>query len=398
MDSVDRRFLDAAQECLASAGLRGFSLRAVAQGAGGSLGSLNYRFGGKAALIERLVDRERAERRDLHARWREMLSPIDLSVPRVLGDVISAYIDAALHRRTAALATSELLVGASLAPEDYPGVPALLEEEVSFWQGVLESRIGPLAKVFGRAIAGYVRDELPFAIACAGVAGYRLLRAATTERIAQGLAAGPAMLALHFDHLVAICGAATAPTDVPLAIPAESRKAELAGHIAMLIVEQGLGAVTHRMVALRAGVPNSTVAHHFRTHEDLLYAGIAGLALAMRGEIASSEGRNKDQRFGLAMIRATHMAALAAARDPALVLFALDMRRRRAENVRAALGAEIGLDPEADGAGIQAAVMVLIGCGFMSLASGSAATSPELGAAELNALRRSRLGDSIART
>jgi AcrR family transcriptional regulator len=47
------------------------------------------------------------------------------------------------------------------------------------------------------------------------------------------------------------------------------------------VIEGGLGALTHRAVAARAGVTTGAVTHHFRTVEDLVAGAIRGQVLAL---------------------------------------------------------------------------------------------------------------------
>jgi AcrR family transcriptional regulator len=388
VDDVGKGFLDAALTCLATSGLKGFSLRGVAQRAGGSLGSLSYRFRDKAGLVGKLIERELAERSAIETRWHDMLAGIDPLAPGVLADLIAAYLDEmALARREASSAMCELLIGASLAPADFPGFDLLIRSEVGFWSGLIGRSAGSSGPLWSRAVAGYVRDELPFTIACGAESNYRLLRAATIRRIAEAFSGQPSGLSADFDRLVAACGMADEEDRLSADQPPGSRKAGLAAHLAFLVAEQGIAAVTHRSLAGRAGVPHSSVAHYFRTREDLLYAAIAGLAALMRDELNVAERQSRDRSYGLALIRATHSVALAAARDPSLMAFALDMRRWRAINVRTLVGEELGVSPVTDGAGIQAAVISLIGCALAAIACNEPASQLQPGAAELRRLR-----------
>lgn len=386
-------FLSAARARIAANGIRGLSLRSVAQDAGVSLGSLNYHIGDKAALVARLIEQECAENRVVHDDWLARTAELDLAVPETLATVIIAYLDEASEvRREAALTGCELLIDAGLDPDGYAGIAGLLDGEENFWASVLDRDHGAGARAFGKAIAGYCRDELPFSIAVGRDSDYRLLRAATVGRLAEGLAGSGAGLSRSFETLVAACGDSQALGPLPVDLPAGSKKADLAGHIAALIAEQGVASITHRLVAARAGVPNSSVAHHFRTRDDLLDAGMGALILDMRRELQAGSEPDHSHRRGPALIRATHSIALAAARDPELIPFALDMRRRRAENVRALIGEAIagpeGLDPAA----VQTAVLVIIGSSFADRARGSneaEAISPT----QLAALRESFRAD-----
>src|SRR5262249_32313466 len=158
-------FSRVARTRIAASGLRGLSLRSVAQDAGSSLGSLTYRIGDKAALIARLIEEEVEERRRSAALWQARTAPLDLSVPEVLSAVATAWLDeAATTRREAALTGCELLLEAGIDRAGFAGIDLLLEEDNRFWIDLLRPDHGPQADLFGRAMAGYCHDELPFTI------------------------------------------------------------------------------------------------------------------------------------------------------------------------------------------------------------------------------------------
>lgn len=361
----DDGFTQAARARIADHGLRGLSLRAVAQEAGGSVGLLSYRIGDKARLIAHLIDAERARRQALYADWRRRAGALDLSSPTVLASIVSGYLDhLAIAHRDTALAGCELLLEATIEPAGLPGLAGLLDEEDDFWCGLVAEGSFPVPRLLGLAIAGYCRDEMPFAIALRDNPDYRLLRAATLQRLAGGLAGPPTGLALSFGQLVDACGETSASLPLPVNLVEGSRRAEIAMHIADLMAEKGLAGVSHRAVAARAGTASSNVAHHFRSKDDLIHGGLCAQVLRARREM----GNRLNGEEGLWLIRATHMVALAAARDPAMAPFALDMRRRRAENVMESMAATVGGPDGLDRAAVQAATMVVIGSGFAARA------------------------------
>src|SRR5204862_447079 len=147
------------------------------------------------------------------------------------------------------------------------------------------------------------------------------------------------------EALVDRCGTPRDTAVLPVGLPEGSRKAELAGYAAALIAERGIAALSHRTVAARAGVANSNVAHYFRTHDDLLRAGMGALILGMR--------------------------------------------RRRGENVRAEIAAGVGGAAGLDAAATQAAVVTLVGARLGALARGDGAAF----AIDIAALARLRDGD-----
>lgn len=369
---MPRPFLSVARARIAADGIRGLSLRSVASEAGASLGALNYHIGDKAALVARLIEEERADNGTAHAAWLARAGRLDLAAAGTLALVITAYIDdAADARREASLTGCELLLEAGVDPQGYAAIAGLLDDEDQFWAALLDRAHGTDAPLFGRVIAAYCRDELPFTIAAGRNPDYRLLRAATVGRLAERMTGTGGGISLHFEMLVAACGIDQAAVPLPVDLPVGSKKADLARHIAALIAEQGVGSITHRLVAARAGVSNSNVAHHFRTRGDLLDAGMGMLILDMRRDLRANARDDGARSRSPALIRATHAIALAAARDPGMVPFALDMRRRRAENVRDMIRERIVGKDALDGAAIQAAVMVMIGSYFASQARGN---------------------------
>lgn len=381
-------FIRAARSRIAASGIRGLSLRNVAQDAGRSVGSLSYRVGDKRALIAHLIDDERREFDRATNIWHKRATELELAAPDVLAQLVTAWLDdAATARREASLTGCELLLEATIDPPGHREIGELLDDEERFWRSLLAPDYGAISDIFGSAIAAYCRDEMPFSIALGGHPDYRLLRAATVKRLAEGFAGGATGLARSFEALVAACGATSAATPLPLDLPEGSKKAELAGLIADLMAEQGVASVTHRLVASRAGVPNSSVAHHFRTGDDLLHAGLGAQIQRMRQELQSGALPDTQADKGMMLMRSTHAVALAAARDPRFAPFALDMRRRRAENVHLAVGEAIAGADGLDRAAVQAATIAFIGSGLAAMARGDVQGGMPIGAAQLARLR-----------
>ncbi len=364
------QILHAARTRIVAYGMAGLSLRAVVQDTESSLGSLHYRIGDKGALIGMLVAEETGERHRMAQSWAPRAASLDLAVPETLAALIAAWLDeAATLRRDHAVAGCELMLEATIDLATRAGMGNMLGAEDDFWTGLLRRSFGEDAALFGRAIAGYCRDELPFTLAASGHPDYRLLRTATITRLAARFRGPASGIAAHFEALVDRCGAPRDTAVLPVDLPQGSRKAELAGFAAALIAERGIAALSHRTVAARAGIANSNVAHYFRTHDDLLRGGMGALILGMRSELTPGAPQQRAAR-GDALLRATHSVALTALRDARLIPFALDMRRRRAENVRAEIGAAIGGTAGLDDAATQAVVVTLVGARLGTLAWG----------------------------
>lgn len=379
------------QAVVARHGLRGLSLRVIAHEAGVSLGSLSYHMGDKAGVIARLIDHEVAERRTMQARWRARLAPLDLNDAATLAAAIELFLDDAVaNHRDSMLTGCELVLHAVASRGSLPPIAPLLVDLADFWTGALAESGVASAEPLGRVIAGYLHDEMPFTLGVGDDADYRLLRRAGIARIAGRFGGGATGLAVVFPALVDACGTTGAGSPIPVDLPHGSRRAELAGHIADIIVGGGLSDITHRAVAARAGVPNSSVAHHYRTADDLVMAGLGALIVRMRQNLGGAGEASGDVLAAWAVIRSTHALALAAARDPAWRPFALDMRRRRAENVTGAVEERLVGIPGLDRCAIQAWVMARAGSGLAMEASGGAvgAAMP----ADLVAVRAGRPG------
>ena len=366
----------AARALVAEEGLKGLTLRKVAGRAGVSLGGVSYQIGDKAGLVRRLVDDAVALRRGRHEAWLGRARRADLADPAVLAAFVAGYLDEqAQPDRAHALTLAELVLEAGRDPVPAAGIAALVRGEADFWRAALADSPGGAAH--GEAVAHYCQDELPFTLALGADPDYRLLRAAVVARLADRLRdTGGRGFAAGFDDLVAAMDARAVDIRRPPAVDPASPRARIAAAVASLIEAEGVAAVTHRAVAALAGAPNSTVAHHFRTRDDLLRAGVEAL---YRGSFGSmeSEPDERAQRGGRSLMRATRALVLAAARDESLRPFALDLRRRRGEHMEpmtAPIGGERPLDPAA----AQAAAMTLSGAGFARATLGETARAGDV--------------------
>lgn len=361
----------AARALIADEGLKGLSLRKVAARAGVSLGGVSYQIGDKGHLVHRLILDAAAVRAQRHEAWLARAARADLSDAAVLATFIAGYLDEqAQPDREHALTVAELVLeaGRESAPAAVE-VAALLRGETAFWRAALAD--SPGGARHGEAIAHYCCDEAPFSLALGADPDYRLLRAAVSARLADRLrgADGRGFTA-GFDELVAAMDARAVDIRRPAAVNPDSPRARIAAAVAGLIEAEGVAAVTHRAVAARAGAPNSTVAHHFRTRDDLLRAGIEALYLGSTGSTTAAPDE-RAQRGGRSLMRATRALVLAAARDDSLRPFALDLRRRRGEHM-GALTAPIGGERPLDPAAAQAAAMTISGAGFARATLGEA--------------------------
>ncbi|GGE94592.1 TetR family transcriptional regulator [Sphingomonas prati] len=355
--------LDAARAVIAEQGLAGMSLRTVAQQAGLSVGAISYRFGDRAALVAAILEREIAVKTAERVDWTARVRGVDPVAAEILPDLVIAWLEAgAGARRTSAIVTCELALLASRDPAALPGMATLFAAVDAVWSDLLPDDAG-----LARRIASYCRDEQPFSILLSGDTDYRLLRQSTVRGLLRdpGAAVRPAWGEWHMglvERLAVPAAVALGQTTVP-----EGAKAVIAGHAADVIVAQGVAALSHRVVAQASGIAVSSIAHHYPSHRDVLFAGVEAIYRRMRAGIVAG-GRTPPSSSDI--IRLTHECALHALSNPAFLPFAIDMRRRRAENVHPQIAEWLDIPMGSDRARVQAVVMGLIGEGLLNLATG----------------------------
>lgn len=362
-----QRVVDAARSVIAAGGIAGMSLRNVAEAAATSVGSISYRIGDRAALIAAVLDREIELAAAARMEWRDRVGDRDPVASGILPDLICEWLDeGAGARRTSAIVQCELALMAGREPRSLPAIAALFEAGEALWRDLLLR--SPQGARLARLITRYCLDEQVFSILLTDEPDYRLLRHSTIRGLLRdgSVAADPATTPWHMALVERLAIPAAAAFDEASPIP-QGSKGVIADRIADIIVEQGVGALSHRIVAQAAGVATSSLAHHFPTHRDVLFAGVEALYRRMRSQI-----RTTDARIGSGdIIRLTHECALSALTNPAFRPFAIDMRRRRAENVHTLYAQWLGIEENSDRARVQAMVMVAIGNGLRTLAEGA---------------------------
>jgi AcrR family transcriptional regulator len=346
--------LDAARACIVDQGLGRASLRLIAQLADVSVGSLSYRLGDRAQLIEALRLREAEALAARNNEWVARIRALGRLDDRQLVHVVIAWLDdQAANHRPSAIACCELTLDAARGQSHAAG---LIDTGEAFWREVLADRDD--AADLGLLLARYCLDEVPFSLLLSHDTDYRLLRAATIEALIGGPIVGAAICDWH-DGLVGRLGERVSAITDGTGLLAKPQKLMLAERIAELIEQEGLSVLTHRRVAQASGIAASSVAHHFPQQRDLVLGGIEALYARMRRSMGSASGETSAS--GAAVILLTHEMALAALRDPDLRPFAIDMRRRRGENVRQELSRTVLAGHILDGASVQALVMAMIG-------------------------------------
>lgn len=320
-------------------GLAALSLRPLAQRAGVSVAVIVARFGAKAGLLEQITGTAAAQDQAFFAKWRALADLPGDRTPEIRAALAElAFQDWVGKGCRRASLLIELVHDRALRPDPFPALEAWLADSGRFWAGLIfgTEALADLAQ-------GYILDEAGFALAAADNPAYQLLRALCLRRFAAGILppvpgpAGPGAVERLIEHLRPL-------PDAPAAGD-ETKRRHIAASAGQLIVSQGIGAVTHRSVALAARVPPSTVVYHFGAQPALVIAGLHAIVERFRKSVSASGGGDDGTPDVRNLVKATSLIALAAAREPGLVPAALDMRRRRGENITATGAARLGLEP-----------------------------------------------------
>lgn len=262
----DSGVLDLALDLIVHAGLKGLSLRSLAQKAGISPSLLNYRYGSRDALAERTFEHACQRNSDDWARRRAALLSEPLTPTALPAVAYAVVMDTAIAGHSEAIA-AWICHTQAVRHGLYRDLPHRWQtDRVSFWRDALAS-------------AGMNPDLAP------GLAG------ALSSACRIGLLAGPAPVASGwlYDTVQRITDnllqrAPGRPGDSPWrrqtehallarTPPSTADSASTAGRIvkaaSALIVEAGPDALTHRAIAERAGVSLSSTTHHFASLEDI---------------------------------------------------------------------------------------------------------------------------------
>ncbi|CAN7572997.1 TetR family transcriptional regulator [Phenylobacterium sp. LjRoot225] len=267
------RLVSVAAQQIADHGLAAVSARSVAAAAGGSPSAVNYNLGGMERLLSTAFEQGVAQTADWLAARRCELQALPHrpeGAVRALEHIVAAWTREA---RPLALLYQECLA-ASVGRGVGAAWTALWRD---FWLDAAAT-FG-LGEIEGRLLHLFFESEGLYHLSRWSPA----LEAATLRELADHFgvvwldaAAGPPMGALALAEQTA---GAQAYGTIP---HAAMRIAKAAAEV----VEGGLGGLTHRAVAARAGVTTGAVTHHFRTIEELVAGAIRGqvLAMAMAGE------------------------------------------------------------------------------------------------------------------
>lgn len=349
-----QRIVEEAILLLATAGIRGATLRDVAGRCGASVASIAHLFGNKdgliAACFAEVVRRDGVRLDALVAECRAMDVPAAL-LPAFLWTLCEEAEGAG---RTQMLVLVELLLSATASPQFATLCRQwLMARRDAFRLVAQDHGLDPLAfDILGL----HLISEGSFAVSCAGSASYGLLaRAGFVEAAArlagldeQGGVPGMAALA---DRFFADPEGGSRNSDGEAKGRGAESRARIVDAAASIIEAEGLAAVTNRAVADRAGVSLALTTYHFKSVTDLSFAGILrvfeNVNAGLRTARASGQGRgdpvdrirSRSQPSGVERLRSRGMAeiSLAAARGLADPSLGLAMRQQRGTITHASL-------------------------------------------------------------
>jgi len=355
--------LDAAREVAVERGLGQLSLRVVAERAGVSVGTISYRIGDRGALIESLARREVVLTEAEASRWADRMGGIAPGNIDLLSDMVRAWLAACGHaNRVPAVMQSELLSAAYRDARLAEPVAAITGAHTDMWGAMLDG--WDEADRLARRIAAYCADERPFSTLLGADTDYGLLRASTIRALLRDRNAAPSSTtdAWHMRLVARLEEPARAAFDA--GEPPHGAKAAIAEHIADMLIAGGIETLSHRSIAQALAMPVTSLAHHFPAQRDILLGGVEALYRRLRSEVQHAAG---ERPAGATVIVLGHEMALAARREPGFLPFAIDMRRRRAENVHPIISHILTGSEGADHALTQAYVMAMIGFGLGGL-------------------------------
>lgn len=359
--------VDQALDLVASGGLAELTLRPLATSLGVSVPVISTRMGSKEQLLEGVTQAAHASDLAFFGKWRALAN--DLGAPDTAARAAMAELalrEWVTRERRQVVLLIELVHDRALRPDRLPALENWLDDAGRFWAELIfgDAALADLA-------LGYMLDEAGFSLGADDSPKYALLRSLCLRRFAGGIF--PGAQAREGETIASLIGSLDA--DVPLtAQEGDAKRRRIAGSAADLIVSQGIESVTHRSVALAAGVPASTVVYHFGGRPALVVAGLHAVIArfhSRRSDIrAEHDGRPPNDTSIQDLVKATSMIALASAREPSLLPYALDMRRRRGENWRAsdiaAMG--IGIGAGFDRAAAQVLSIAAFGMGMIGMA------------------------------
>lgn len=309
------------------------TLRPLARCAGVSVATVNHHFSTRDGVIAHLVAHAISRERRFYRRWAAVLATMKVTDVRSraqLADVV--FSDWIETNRVPLMLLLDVLQSRARGAFDLVDIESWQADAGEFWSVLC---FGTAAHA--KPALGYVLDEGAYSLGAGSVPLYRALRSACLARFIGRFAPSAAPGSNDFfSSIVALLE----PGEAVPAVSSDQRVARIAHEAAAILRSQGVEAVTHRAVATGAGVPASTVVYHFGPREALISAGLYAIIEQFHRGLGTDDPQENADR----LVKATGLIALASARMPGLVPHAIDMRRRRGENIARAALANFGVD------------------------------------------------------
>jgi DNA-binding transcriptional regulator YbjK len=361
---LEARLLRAACTLCLEGGLSAVTFRGLARVAEVSVGLLGHQFGSHDQLLERLIAAEGRASADRNTAWQRRMAGNDrISSPQAARLVLEWLDNEVRNHRGPSMLLAELRIARLASPACRDAVKSLSAHTQGFWHDMLAGRLAD-GEALAPLVAGLCTDDLAFGLALGDLPAYRIVRSLAVEHLVAGFPGTdpPELATCHAELATQSITADSWAGD-----PAD-RATQVAEAIADLIEEGGAAAVSHRRVAALAGMPHTSVAHYFRTSEELMRAGIGVIYRRIRNDRSEPRGDKPRQIFNR-IGRSTHGMALAAARNPAYRPYAIDMRWRRGENLQPALAQLLGETDRPGTRALTAQTLALAGIGASLLAA-----------------------------
>lgn len=324
--------IEAAKGIVSDGGLARLSLRNLAEEAGVSTATVTHHLGAKNEILPKLIEAAMNEDAAFFLPWREMSSRLTAPCRVLAARAYSNWFDVARERM--------VLLGEILQTRD---LDPLAIASLRKWISLHESAWSEIAGANrGHVISRMLVDEAAFSAALGASIGYVLLRELCFARLFQREAA---------QAFIPVKGA-LAPSQSLVTSPPEFKgvRSRIAEAAALIVAEEGVGRLNHRRVGERAHVAASSVVYHFGGRDDLMLAALTAVLSSFRSWVQGVVVASRDGGLGKPdevfrstehLVRATHAIGLGAMRHGSLLPHAIDMRRRRGENVRPDLIVEL---------------------------------------------------------
>lgn len=349
-------------------GLAGLTLRPLADALGVSVSVLTNRHGSRDGVVAAVCAAAREQDALLLDEWRALLARVGPPTAGLAAELSDALLDDLGTRcRPLSLLFLELLHASGDDDALRAAFLPWAEERGALWDALATEVLPPSLRDWWN---GYMVAELAYGLVLNPLPAYRMLRRLCLRRLCAG-------------------GTAVAqPEDARLFEPVAERlhggdggriatyRASDAAAVAVAracgfrLAAQGVGALTHRAVALDVGLPHTTLSYRFPTQRDLVLAGLEYivahvLAAVDAGSLADTERmRTQDDGRKLDLARASLAVAIAAVRMPELVPHTARMRSRRGSNLAKVLNKYLP-----DAAGIDALCVQVVSMGLTGLAN-----------------------------